>query len=67
MSVSPEKTILVHLGERVRPVKFKGTQDGLILAICSVFRDVPGIADVRMVFQVGFDAILCDIKVDGCL
>ena len=26
MSASAEKTVLVHFGERVRPVKLKGTQ-----------------------------------------
>ena len=50
-SMSEQKTVLVHLGERVRYVKFQRAQDELIVAIRAAFGDVPGIADVGMVIQ----------------
>ena len=37
---SCEKTVLVHLGERARPVKFSGGVKGLLSAMQSSFQDV---------------------------
>ena len=53
LAMATEKTVLVHLGERVRPVKFQGTQDGLVLAVRAAFHDMPGLADMTMILQVG--------------
>ena len=52
MSTESEKTVLVHLGERARPVKFLGGTKELLSAIGSSFRDVL-IGNEEMILQVG--------------
>ena len=51
MSTESEKTVLVHLGERARPVKFFGGTKALLSAIRSGFRDVL-IGNEEMILQV---------------
>ena len=52
MSTESEKTVLVHLGERARPVKFFGGTKELLSAIRSSFRDAL-IGNEEMILQVG--------------
>ena len=52
MSTESEKTVLVHLGERARPVKFFGGTKELLSAIRSSFRDVL-IGNEEIILQVG--------------
>ena len=53
--MSDEKTVLVHMLERVRPVRFRGSRKDLLLAIRAAFSDVPNIFDGEIILQVGFN------------
>ena len=50
--MSDEKTVLVHVLERVRPVCFRGTRKDVVAAIRSAFSDVPGMSDGEIILQV---------------
>ena len=64
MSTESEKTVLVHLGERARPVKFFGGTKELLSAIRSSFRDVL-IGNEEMILQVGL--LVCCYVCRSCI
>ena len=57
MSTEGEKTVLVHLGERARPVKFRGGTTELLSSIKLSFRDVL-IGNEELILQVGLAVCL---------
>ena len=50
--IMEEKMVLVHLGERARPVKFCGGIDSVQTAIRNTFRDVLAENEAELVLQV---------------
>ena len=51
--MEPEKTVLVHLGERVRLVNFRGGQNGSIGAIGAIGAIRAALCDIASTTDVG--------------